>query len=131
MKLNFSLNDEEEEDRFRQDEGDEKNMESMLAAQASYQHDEEALLDEDSIMKDTKTDDVTKRRLLQKALHMAASNGEEERVDKLLKDPFKQYIDINIPDEEGSSPLIYASCFVSNLFISKLSWFRSFLNYYY
>jgi len=42
---------------------------------------------------------------------MAASNGDVQRVRKLVEGKAKQYVDVNMPDEEGTAPLIYASCF--------------------
>ncbi len=50
--------------------------------------------------------------LLQKALTMAASNGNAESVTKILEGKAKEYADINAPDEDGTPPLVYASCFV-------------------
>jgi ankyrin repeat protein len=43
---------------------------------------------------------------------MAASNGNTEQVAKLLSGKAKEYVDVNAPDEDGTPPLIYASCFV-------------------
>jgi hypothetical protein len=54
-----------------------------------------------------------KKDILQKALNMAASNGDVERIERILKGKAKEFVDIDAPDEEGTAPLIYASCFVS------------------
>jgi hypothetical protein len=83
----------------------------MLAQQAAFRVDG-AGLDDDEIATSTKLTDQEKKDFLQKALNMAASNGEDERVQKLLSGEASKFIDVNAPDEEGTSPLIYASCFV-------------------
>ena len=36
-----------------------------------------------------------------------------ERIERILRGKAKAYVDIDAPDEEGTAPLIYASCFVS------------------
>jgi hypothetical protein len=53
-----------------------------------------------------------KRATLQKSLNMAASNGDVKRVLRLVGGPAKEFVDVNAPDDEGTVPLIYASCFV-------------------
>ena len=85
----------------------------MLAAQAAHQRDEPAAGDEESIILDKKLSEQEKKDMLQRTLHMAASNGDVGRVERLVQGKAKGYIDINAADEEGSAPLIYASCFVS------------------
>ena len=85
----------------------------MLAAQAAHREDGSAAGDEDSITLDKRLSDVEKKTMLQKSLHMAASNGDIERVSRLVNGSAKEYIDVNAPDEEGTAPLIYASCFVT------------------
>ena len=109
----------DEEDDVRGIEESEARLESMLAQQAAFRVDGVGL-DDDEIATNTKLADHEKKELLQKSLNMAASNGEEERVRKLLKGEANKFIDVNAPDEEGTSPLIYASCFVRNLF--PLEW---------
>jgi hypothetical protein len=84
----------------------------MLAAQAAHR-DGSADDDEDDVASNEKLSDDKKRDILQKALNMAASNGDVERIQKILGGKAKDFVDINAPDEEGTSPLIYASCFVS------------------
>ena len=86
----------------------------MLAAQAAHREDGSAVGDEEAIASDNKMSDAQKKTMLQKSLHNAASNGDEEQVNKLLHGPARKYVDINGPDEEGTAPIIYASCFVSS-----------------
>ena len=87
----------------------------MLAAQAAHR-DGSASEDEDAVAGDDKLSDEQKRDVLQKALNMAASNGDVDRIRRILEGKAKGFVDVNAPDEEGTSPLIYASCFVSALF---------------
>ena len=96
----------------------------MLAAQAAHREDGSATEDEDAIVADNKLSDTEKRTMLQKSLHMAASNGDVERVSRLVTGKAKDWIDVNAADEEGTAPLIYASCFVRWL---KLRIVRHFL----
>lgn len=83
----------------------------MLAAQAAHlsgpEHDEQA------VASDEKLTDSEKKDLLQKSLNMSASNGDVEKVQKLLGGNARPFLDVNDPDEDGTPPLIYASCFVS------------------
>jgi hypothetical protein len=84
----------------------------MLAAQAAHR-DGSASEDEDAVASDEKLSEAEKKEVLQKALNMAASNGDVERIQRILGGKAKGFVDVNAPDEEGTSPLIYASCFVS------------------
>ena len=112
---NLSLDDPEYGDTFglqRGADSDTRLME-MLAAQAAHREGP-ANEDEDMIATSAEMSEVQKRELLQKALNMASSNGDVERIRRLLDGKVKQYVDLNAPDEEGTAPLIYASCFVSS-----------------
>lgn len=86
----------------------------MLAAQAAHAS-ASGLDDEDSIATSEKLSDAEKREMLQKALNMAASNGNVEQINKILSGKAKEFVDMNAPDEDGTPPLIYASCFVRAL----------------
>ncbi|KAJ5674073.1 Dilute [Penicillium macrosclerotiorum] len=92
----------------------------MLAAQAAHREVDSLGADEESIAADEKLTVVEKRDILQKSLNMAASNGDVERVRKLVQGPIKTYVDVNMPDEEGAVPLIYASCFGHQDVVSAL-----------
>lgn len=91
----------------------------MLAAQAAHQIGP-GFEDEDVVANDEKLSDGEKSDKLQKALNMAASNGDVERVRKLLKGKAKDYVDVNAPDEDGTPPLIYASCFGHEAVVQSL-----------
>lgn len=85
----------------------------MLAAQAAHR-DGSAIEDEEAVASNEKLSIAEKKDILQKALNMAASNGDVERIERILRGKAKDFVDINAPDEEGTAPLIYASCFVSS-----------------
>ena len=94
----------------RMQDSDSRLME-MVAAQAHHREDGSPGGDEDVIATDGKTADDEKKQVLQKALNMAASNGDVSRIHKLVGGRAKAFVDVNLPDEEGTVPLIYASCF--------------------
>lgn len=115
LSFNLSLDDCGYDDEIatqRLEDNDSRLME-MLASQAAHREDESAIGDEDSVPTDNGIPEAQKKDILQKLLHMAASNGDMERVKKLLHGAAKAYIDVNAKDEEGTAPIIYASCFVS------------------
>ncbi|KAL4980694.1 hypothetical protein BDW66DRAFT_124569 [Aspergillus desertorum] len=94
----------------RLEDSDARLME-MLAAQAAHREVDSLDADEDAIAVDERLTDDRKREALQRSLNMAASNGDVERVRKLVQGKAKDYVDVNMPDDEGTVPLIYASCF--------------------
>lgn len=84
----------------------------MVAAQTAYRHAEAmGLPNVDDVALDNRLSYTRKEEILQKSLAMAASSGDLERVNSLLDGPSRKYIDLDMPDEEGTVPLIYASCF--------------------
>ena len=112
--LGYRGEDDESTTTARIEDSDARLME-MLAAQAAHREVDSLAADEDSIAVDEKLTDDEKKDILQRSLNMAASNGDVARVQKLLEGKAKEYVDVNMPDEEGTVPLIYASCFVRNL----------------
>ncbi|KAF4584339.1 DIL and Ankyrin domain containing protein [Ophiocordyceps camponoti-floridani] len=83
----------------------------MLQAQAAANQAGRGLEDERAVADDEKLSAAEKKDLLQKALSMAASNGDVAKVRRILSGKAKDYVDVNTPDEDGTPPLIYASCF--------------------
>lgn len=108
---NLSLSDDFGDVSQRVEDSDSRLME-MLAAQAAHRDGSAPDGDEDAIAADEKLDDAEKRTTLQRALNMAASNGDVERIQRILGGGARKYVDLDLPDEEGTAPLIYASCFV-------------------
>jgi len=111
---NLSLNDPEydEDLTFRRAGDSDSRLMEMLAAQAAHR-DGTATEDEDAVAANEELSESEKKDVLQKALNMAASNGDVERIEKILGGKAKPFVDVNAPDEEGTAPIIYASCFVS------------------
>lgn len=113
LAFNLSLDDPHYDDETTHEiEDSDSRLMEMLAAQAAHKEDQTTAGDEDAVATDTKLADDEKSTLLQKSLHMAASNGDVERVNKLLQGKAKAFIDVNAADEEGRAPIVYASCFV-------------------
>ena len=81
----------------------------MLASQARLQ--DNGGIDEEALLSDEKLSSEDKKEILQSMLTMAASNGDVEKIRRLLHGKAKDHIDINAPDAEGTPSLIYASCF--------------------
>jgi hypothetical protein len=111
---NLTLNDLEYGDDIilqRGGDSDSRLME-MLAAQAAHREGS-AYEDEETIATSEELSETERKELLQKALNMAASNGDVDRIRRILGGKAKPFVDLDAPDEEGTAPLIYASCFVS------------------
>ncbi|KAI5287118.1 hypothetical protein KEM54_006226, partial [Ascosphaera aggregata] len=85
----------------------------MLAVQAQHREAENAgiSVNDETIADDPNLSMEDKRAILQKSLNMAASNGDAKRARKLLTGKLRAYVDPDMPDEEGTAPIIYASCF--------------------
>lgn len=118
-RLNFDLDhiggDIGFDDQSRIEDPDARLM-SMLATQDAHRREVEQLEeDEDAIAEDPKLSDNERKLILQKALSTAASNGDADRVQRILDGKARPFVDVDKPDEEGTSPLIYASCFVSGV----------------
>lgn len=110
---NLSLDDPNfDEDVTKGPSSSDSRLMEMLAAQAAHQQVGPGFDDEGAIISDEKLSQEEKKEKLQKALNMAASNGDVERVTRLLTGEAKPLIDVNAADEDGTPPLIYASCFV-------------------
>lgn len=111
---NLTLDDPEYGDDItlqRGGDSDSRLME-MLAAQAAHRE-SSAYENEETIAMSEDISKTEKKELLQKILNMAASNGDVDRVHRILGGTAKSFVDLDAPDEEGTAPLIYASCFVS------------------
>ena len=118
LKLDTPAYDEAE--TFARIQDSDTRLMEMVAAQQRQREDGTPGGDEDAIAMDDNISDEEKRETLQKALNMAASNGDVARVRKLVGGRAKSYVDVNSPDEEGTVPLIYASCFGHNDVVKAL-----------
>ncbi|KAI9654021.1 MAG: hypothetical protein M1831_005538 [Alyxoria varia] len=86
-------------------------FDKMLAAQAAHKSNSSAEGDEDQVASDTKMPASDKKEILQRSLNLSASNGDTDRLQRLLSGAVKDFVDLNAPDTDGTAPLIYASCF--------------------
>lgn len=93
-------------------DSDARLMEKLQAQAAAHQAGQ-GLQDEQAIISNEKLTKAEKKDMLQKALNMAASNGDVVKLRKLLSPALRPLVDVNALDEDGTPPLIYASCFVS------------------
>ncbi|SPO03790.1 probable protein localized to golgi-vacuole transport vesicle [Cephalotrichum gorgonifer] len=108
---NLSLDDRDYSDDVRASPiSNEARLMEMIAAQAAHSAGP-VFGDENAIVADEKLSDDEKRDMLQKSLNMAASNGDVDRIKKILTGKARGFVDINAPDEDGTPALIYASCF--------------------
>ena len=114
LAFNLSLDDLDDDTTARSLEDNDSRLMEMLAAQAAHREDGPAAENEETIAGNKLMSDAEKKAILQRSLHNAASNGDMEQVGRLLRGPARMYVDINGPDEEGTAPIIYASCFVSS-----------------
>ncbi|KAL1895362.1 hypothetical protein Cpir12675_003269 [Ceratocystis pirilliformis] len=91
----------------------------MLAAQAAHQIGL-SFEDDDEVAIDESRPESERREMLQKALNMAASNGDLNRVKRILNGKAKALVDVNAFDEDGTPPLIYAACFGHESVVEEL-----------
>ncbi|GAB7355402.1 hypothetical protein MBLNU459_g5920t1 [Dothideomycetes sp. NU459] len=110
--FNLSLHEPDYDDAQRDIADHDSRLAQMLAAQTKVHDDGDAAEDaEENILKDKQLSDGEKRHMLQDFLFMAASNGDAERVARLVRGKGALYIDVNAVDSEETPPLVYASCF--------------------
>lgn len=74
----------------------------------------------EAVIENNALNEEEKAELMQKIFTSAASNDNQGRVDRLLSGRARTYVDVNQPDEEGTTPLIYACCFGHIVMAAKL-----------
>ena len=117
LEFNISLDpphDENDGDLGARLGDNDRRLMEMKAAQAAHREGGPATEDVDAIATDGKLSEQAKREVLQRSLNLAASNGDVDRIERLVGGKAAAFVDVNAPDEEGTAPLIYASCFVSD-----------------
>jgi len=67
-------------------------------------------LDDPSGIMERSLPDLEKKKILARLFSRAASNGDRARLQDMLGH-FRDWIDLDAQDEDGTSPLIYAACF--------------------
>lgn len=109
--FNLALHD--PDDDFDRDFGnDDARVAAMVAAQARKPSEAEAgEAEEDAVLNDEKLSREQKAKALQDFLFLAASNGDAQRVRRLVRGAASDFVDIDGVDAEGTPPLVYASCF--------------------
>ncbi|KAJ9667859.1 hypothetical protein H2201_002045 [Coniosporium apollinis] len=111
LTFNLSLDEPSYGDDSRAIEDSDSRLVQMLASQARLREDDTGAGGEESVATSDELSDAEKRDTLQGWLATAASNGDVERVKRLVNGSGQRFIDVNKPDVEGTPPLIYASCF--------------------
>ena len=109
----------DESETFARIQDSDSRLMEMVAAQAHHREGTPGG-DEEVIAMDDNISDDEKRETFQKSLNMAASNGDVARIRKLVGGRAKAYVDVNKTDEEGTVPLIYASCFGHSDVVAEL-----------
>jgi hypothetical protein len=113
LSFNLSLDDPSygDEHAVQNLEDSDSRLVQMLANQARLKSDNPAAGDEAKVITDESLSVEEKKQSLQGLLNLAASNGDVERVKRLVGGDAKEYIDVDAHDADGTPPLIYASCF--------------------
>ncbi|KAL1586000.1 hypothetical protein WHR41_04907 [Cladosporium halotolerans] len=108
--FNLSLHEPDDSDLF--DGNDEARMAQMLNLQ-SHQGDGEDAGEaaEEDVLRDDQMSRDQKAKALQDFLFMAASNGDAQRVQRLVRGSASDLVEIDAVDAEGTPPIVYASCF--------------------
>lgn len=122
MHFNLALDDQsygQDDVAIRRLEDSDNKLMEMLASQQKLKDDNSAS-GEDAILSNKTLNEKEQRDALQSMLTMAASNGEVDRVRRILNGQAKEFVDVNAPDAEGTPPLIYASCFGHEEVVSVL-----------
>jgi hypothetical protein len=66
---------------------------------------------EEDVLKDNQLSRDQQAKALQDFLFMAASNGDAQRVQRLVRGAASDLVEIDAVDAEGTPPIVYASCF--------------------
>ncbi|KAK0938965.1 Allantoicase [Friedmanniomyces endolithicus] len=111
--FSLALNEPDSEDAFDRDFGnDDARVAEMLAARVRKVSEADVVeTEEEDVLQDDKLSREQKALALQDFLFMAASNGDAQRVQRLVRGRASDLIELNAVDAEGTPPLVYASCF--------------------
>lgn len=119
--FNLALHEPDDDAVTAQDLADnDSRLAQMLATQARINDDDTAEVAEEQVLADPKLSKEEKVQMLQDFLFMAASNGDEQRIDRLVTGKAAAYINVNALDSEGTPPVVYASCFGHKDVVSAL-----------
>ncbi|RHZ49602.1 hypothetical protein Glove_519g87 [Diversispora epigaea] len=109
LKFDKDTNLEDNENNENND-STQKKIEDIFDSQTSDPLFLDPLGDETSIINSTTLSEEEKRTNINCLFSRAASNGNVEKVNEMLKTS-REYIEIDAQDDEGTTPLIYAACF--------------------
>ncbi len=111
--FSLALNEPDGEDAFGRDFGnDDARVAEMLAARVRKASEADVVeTEEEDVLQDDKLSRDQKAQALQDFLFMAASNGDAQRVQRLVRGRASDLIKLDAVDAEGTPPLVYASCF--------------------
>ncbi|KAK0966366.1 Allantoicase [Friedmanniomyces endolithicus] len=111
--FSLALNEPDSGDAFDRDFGnDDARVAEMLAARVRKVNEADVIeTEEEDVLQDDKLSREQKALALQDFLFMAASNGDAQRVQRLVRGRASDLIELNAVDAEGTPPLVYASCF--------------------
>ncbi|EMR10654.1 hypothetical protein PNEG_01353 [Pneumocystis murina B123] len=88
-----------------------KNEEPLEASLKNYNVDETTHSADASIIAEDTLTEEEKKGILQSSFIRAASHGDVERIESMLKGESRKYIDIDGCDETGGTAIIFAACF--------------------
>ncbi|KTW25662.1 hypothetical protein T552_03522 [Pneumocystis carinii B80] len=88
-----------------------KNEGVLEASLRNYSGDDTTHSADASIIAEETLTDEEKKGILQSAFIRAASHGDVERIESMLKGGSRKYIDIDGCDETGGTAIIFAACF--------------------
>ncbi|KAF2720978.1 hypothetical protein K431DRAFT_285240 [Polychaeton citri CBS 116435] len=111
--FNLALHEPDNDDAFDQASfgNDEARIAQMLAAQRAQDTEDTGEAAEADILEDANMSQEQKAQALQDFLFMAASNGDAQRLRRLVTGQSGQLVRLDSTDAEGTPPLVYASCF--------------------
>lgn len=107
LNFNLSLHEPDDEGAFGNDDA----RVAQMFASSSQAPGDAGEAEEDDILQDEKLSREQKAASLQDFLFMAASNGDAQRVSRLVRGSPSDLVEIDGVDAEGTPPLVYASCF--------------------
>ncbi|KAK9468766.1 hypothetical protein V1512DRAFT_203144 [Lipomyces arxii] len=109
---NETDNDDDDDDDDERVRESTRRLQLMLSATPPMPSPDEAEISVEMVLHDPGLSTDEKRDTLQHMLIAAASNGDTEQIRRLLDEQdSRSYVNVNIPDEDGTTALIYASCF--------------------
>ncbi|QSL65309.1 hypothetical protein MERGE_002619 [Pneumocystis wakefieldiae] len=88
-----------------------KNEEPLETSLKNYNGDETTHSADASIITEETLTEEEKKGILQSSFIRAASHGDVERIESMLKGESRKYIDIDGCDETGGTAIIFAACF--------------------